>query len=144
MKLPESLFVPLEFRAIESEAEQLKRADDFYEHLNRRRTVRDFSDREVPLELIERAVLTAGTAPSGAHMQPWRFVVAQGSAGKRRTGERAPAPPARATAAHGSRPALRPPGRSRADHVLSSAAAAASLDFLVLPAREGMWHRPHR
>ena len=43
--------------------------------LNRRRTVRDFSDRGVPLYLIEQAIATAGTAPSGANMQPWRFVV---------------------------------------------------------------------
>lgn len=37
--------------------------------------MRDFSDRDVPFELIERAIATAGTAPSGANMQPWRFVV---------------------------------------------------------------------
>ena len=67
--------VPLEFEKIESEAEQTNRAEEFYENLNRRRTVRDFSDKDFPFEIIEKAILTAGSAPSGAHMQPWRFVV---------------------------------------------------------------------
>ena len=70
----EPKFTPLEFRRIETR-EQIKRAAEFYENLNRRRTVRDFSDEAVPFEIIEKAILTAGTAPSGANMQPWRFVV---------------------------------------------------------------------
>ena len=74
MSYPEPSFVPLNFRSI-PEAEQRERADEFFELLKRRRTVREYSDREVPFELIEKAVLTAGTAPSGANMQPWRFVV---------------------------------------------------------------------
>ena len=72
---PKQTFLPLDFRKIEDEAEQMNRAAEFYENLKRRRTVRDFSDAKVPLELIETAILTAGTAPSGANMQPWRFVV---------------------------------------------------------------------
>ncbi len=72
---PKPNLVPLEFEKIESEAEQVKRAEEFYENLNRRRTVRDFSDQDFPFAIIEKAILTAGTAPSGAHMQPWRFVV---------------------------------------------------------------------
>ncbi len=72
---PKPNLVPLEFEKIESEAEQIKCAEEFYENLNRRRTVRDFSDQDFPFEIIEKAILTAGTAPSGAHMQPWRFVV---------------------------------------------------------------------
>ncbi|MEO6589391.1 MAG: nitroreductase family protein, partial [Pyrinomonadaceae bacterium] len=67
-------FVPLNFQKIPL-AEQLENAEEFYEMLNCRRTVRDFSDENVPLEIIENAILSAGTAPSGAHMQPWRFVV---------------------------------------------------------------------
>ena len=67
-------FVPLDFREISRE-DQPKRAQDFLDLLNRRRTVREYSDREVPFELIEKAIATAGTAPSGANMQPWRFVV---------------------------------------------------------------------
>ncbi len=50
------------------------RARRFYEEMDRRRSVRDFSDRPVPRELIELAIATASTAPSGAHRQPWRFV----------------------------------------------------------------------
>jgi iodotyrosine deiodinase len=72
---PKPILVPLKFRYIKSETEQLERAEEFYENLNSRRTVRDFSNKDVPLELIEKAILTAGTAPSGAHLQPWRFVV---------------------------------------------------------------------
>ena len=73
--LPKPDLVPLDFRYVESEEEQLLRADAFYKEMDLRRTVRDFSDKDVPYELIEKAILTAGTAPSGAHMQPWRFVV---------------------------------------------------------------------
>lgn len=73
--LPKPDLVPLDFRYIETVEEQLRRADDFYKELDLRRTVRDFSDGDVPFKIIEKAILTAGTAPSGAHMQPWRFVV---------------------------------------------------------------------
>lgn len=72
---PKPNLVPLEFRYIKDEAEQIKRAVEFYKNLNSRRTVRNFSDKDVEFELIEKAILTAGTAPSGAHMQPWHFVV---------------------------------------------------------------------
>jgi nitroreductase len=51
-----------------------KRASDFYEFLKKRRTVRDFSDRAVPREIIEKCLLAAGTAPNGANKQPWHFV----------------------------------------------------------------------
>lgn len=67
-------FVPLSFSAMRPER-QATRAREFYELLNGRRTVRDYSDRRIPFELIERGIATAGTAPSGANMQPWRFVV---------------------------------------------------------------------
>lgn len=55
-------------------SEMKKRADDFYEFLKKRRTVRDFSDRPVPREVIEKCLLAAGTAPNGANKQPWYFV----------------------------------------------------------------------
>lgn len=56
-------------------AEQHSRADSFFEEMDSRRSVRHFSDEPVPRHLIEQAIRTASTAPSGAHRQPWRFVV---------------------------------------------------------------------
>lgn len=53
--------------------ETLKRSRDFYEWLSQRRTVRDFSDKPVSREVIEHIILTASSAPSGAHKQPWTF-----------------------------------------------------------------------
>ncbi len=55
--------------------EMQKRATDFYTDIRRRRTVRDFSNRSVPREIIENCLRAAGTAPSGANQQPWHFVV---------------------------------------------------------------------
>jgi iodotyrosine deiodinase len=55
--------------------EMRQRAIDFRTHMQRRRTVRHFSDRPVPREVLEECLLTAGSAPSGANMQPWHFVV---------------------------------------------------------------------
>ena len=66
-------FVPLEFSRRPLEA-SLARARAFEEEMSRRRTTRHFSTDPVPRELIERAIRTAGTAPSGAHLQPWTFV----------------------------------------------------------------------
>lgn len=68
-------FVPLEGYVEYPPEEMLSRAEVFYESMKRRRTVRDFSDKPVSRKLIERLVLTAGTAPSGANMQPWHFVI---------------------------------------------------------------------
>lgn len=58
-----------------SSGEMKKRAVDFYNEVKQRRTVRDFSDKKVPKEIIEKCLLAAGTAPSGANLQPWQFVV---------------------------------------------------------------------
>lgn len=58
-----------------SEEEMLKRSNEFYEWMNKRRTVRDFSNKPVPKEVIENIIKTASTAPSGAHKQPWTFCV---------------------------------------------------------------------
>lgn len=55
--------------------EMRQRARSFYEDMKRRRTVRDFSDRSVPREIIEDCICAAGTAPNGANKQPWHFVV---------------------------------------------------------------------
>ncbi len=66
-------FVPLD--PYRPEGTALEAAGRFYQIMNRRRTVRMFSDKPVPREVIEHCLLAAGTAPSGAHKQPWRFVV---------------------------------------------------------------------
>lgn len=56
--------------------EEMKcRAAEFYADIRRRRTVREFSDRPVPSEVIEDCLRAAGTAPNGANLQPWHFVV---------------------------------------------------------------------
>lgn len=65
--------MPLAFEGV-PEAEMQGRADAFLARMRKRRTVRDFSDRPVPRELIETAVRVAGNAPSGANQQPWSFV----------------------------------------------------------------------
>lgn len=69
-------FVELEFEERTPEAMR-ERAREFYEELSRRRSVRHFSPREVPREAVIDAVRTAGTAPSGAHKQPWSFVLVE-------------------------------------------------------------------
>ena len=88
MTVTEPNFIPLDFVEL-SPGEQSRRADEFFELLNRRRTVREYSDRDVPIELIEKAIATAGTAPSGANMQPWRFVVVRDKEVKRKIREAA-------------------------------------------------------
>lgn len=55
-----------------------QRLADFYQDIDRRRTVRDFSDRPVPRDIIETALKVANTAPSGANLQPWHFAVVSG------------------------------------------------------------------
>jgi len=77
-------FVPLS-SWIERRPEEMRaRAREFYEDLRRRRTVRDFSDRQIPPGIVEDCIRAAGTAPSGAHMQPWHFVVVRAPGVKRR------------------------------------------------------------
>ena len=64
--------------------EMRRRLGDFYAEVSRRRTVREFSDRPVPADIIETALKAAGTAPSGANLQPWHFVVVTGPATKKK------------------------------------------------------------
>jgi iodotyrosine deiodinase len=70
-------------------AEMEARAESFYADMNRRRTTRHFSDRPVSRAVIEPCLRTAGTAPSGAHQQPWHFVAVSDAATKSRIREAA-------------------------------------------------------
>jgi iodotyrosine deiodinase len=76
-------FTPHEFERLSTE-EQLSRAHEFELRMRTRRTVRHFSPRRVPRELIETALSIASRAPSGANQQPWRFVVVLGPEIKRK------------------------------------------------------------
>lgn len=67
-------FKPLEFERISPEDGQ-QRVTELYQILKHRRSVRDFSSDPVPLELLEECIRIAGTAPSGANIQPWQFVI---------------------------------------------------------------------
>jgi iodotyrosine deiodinase len=80
--------VPLSFKRL-TEDESLARSRAFLELMRSRRSVRRFSRESVPRELIENAVATAGTAPSGAHLQPWTFVVVSDAGVRRRIREAA-------------------------------------------------------
>lgn len=67
-------YVPLEGYEAMSEADMKARAEAVLDSLKARRTIRDFSDKPVPRDLIETCIKAAGTAPSGANHQPWHFV----------------------------------------------------------------------
>lgn len=71
------------------DAEREARAAAFADELSRRRTVRDFASTPVPRAVIEHCLRAAGTAPSGANQQPWRFVAVSDPAIKRRIREAA-------------------------------------------------------
>ena len=83
-------FFPLEFRHL-AEEEQFSISREFAARMAQRRSVRRFSNRPVALEVIENAVRAAGSSPSGANQQPWRFVVVGDPETKRRIREAAEA-----------------------------------------------------
>lgn len=72
--MTEPRFLPLAGYTELAPDEMQRRVDEFEAHLQRRRSVRQFSDRPVPQSIVEKCLLAAGTAPSGAHQQPWHFV----------------------------------------------------------------------
>ncbi|MDC1454040.1 nitroreductase family protein [Porticoccaceae bacterium] len=76
-------FIPLDFSLLEEQAMQ-QQAESFYLQMSKRRSVRDFSDQPIPPSVLEHAILAAGSAPSGANMQPWHFVVVQNPEIKKR------------------------------------------------------------
>ena len=67
-------FIPLTDFPAYSQEEMLNRSREFYLLMKKRRTVRNFSSRNVPQKIIENCILAAGTSPSGANKQPWHFV----------------------------------------------------------------------
>lgn len=68
-------FIPLQNLNSYSEKEMIERSEDFLNLMSTRRTIRTFSSQPIPQEVIENAIKVAGTAPSGANMQPWFFAV---------------------------------------------------------------------
>jgi len=82
--MDEPRFTRLEGWQERTPGEMQRRAREFFEQMNRRRSVRQFSDRPVPDGVIEDCLRTAGTAPSGAHKQPWHFVAVRAPALKRK------------------------------------------------------------
>ncbi len=87
--MPDSTeLIPLDFKQ-QDEVSMLQESRSFYQLMARRRTIRDFSDRKVAQEVLENAIRAAGTAPSGANMQPWHFVIVQDAAIKKRIREAA-------------------------------------------------------
>lgn len=72
MSTEEKLFTP--YRGLQyTRSEMLSRSRAFYQYMDKRRSLRMFSDKPVPLEVVENIIMTASTAPSGAHKQPWTF-----------------------------------------------------------------------
>lgn len=65
-------FIPYH-QEIKTEAEMIAKAESYYQWSNKRRSIRDFSDKPVPKEVMENLIMTASTAPSGANKQPWTF-----------------------------------------------------------------------
>ena len=87
--MAELTFIP--YKPDPADTEPADAARRFYEILNQRRSVRFFSDRALPREVIENLILAAGSAPSGANKQPWRFVAVQDPALKKEIREGAEA-----------------------------------------------------
>ncbi|MBI1341436.1 MAG: nitroreductase family protein [Terrimonas sp.] len=67
-------FIPYSIKTFTAET-MVAKSDAFYHFMDTRRTIRDFSDQPVPMEVIENIIKTASTAPSGAHKQPWTFCI---------------------------------------------------------------------
>jgi len=71
----QEILIPLTQHQSFSSAVMTERAKIFYDSLKTRRSIRSFSNKSVPLEVIETCIRTAGSAPNGANLQPWQFVV---------------------------------------------------------------------
>ncbi|QZY29730.1 nitroreductase family protein [Nocardioides coralli] len=82
-QLPDHPTVPAPARPRPRPEESVARCREFADEMAGRRTIRDFSTEEIPLEAVREAVRAAATAPSGANLQPWRFVVVTDAERKR-------------------------------------------------------------
>jgi nitroreductase len=71
-------FIPLNPQTFSNE-EMLQRSKDYYEQMSSRRSIREYSSQSFPIEILENIVLTASSAPSGAHKQPWTFCIVSNS-----------------------------------------------------------------
>lgn len=71
-----SNFIPYQGLSF-TEEEMIQRTEAFYQYMDKRRSLRMFSDQPIPKQVLENLILTASTAPSGAHKQPWTFCVVQ-------------------------------------------------------------------
>ena len=67
-------FIPLQTQKL-SEKEVIEKSTNYYKQISKRRSVRDFSEKDIPKEVIKNILKTAGSAPSGANKQPWAFCV---------------------------------------------------------------------
>ncbi|GIT24579.1 MAG: hypothetical protein CM1200mP41_06230 [Gammaproteobacteria bacterium] len=77
--MKQNSFISLDF-VERTDDEMITRSAEFLQLIQQRRSVRDYSAREIPRQVIENAIRAAGSAPSGANMQPWHFVVVTDSA----------------------------------------------------------------
>ena len=84
----EQKFIPYQQKELTID-EQLTNSENFYQALDKRRSVREFSDKPVDIKIIENIVKSASTAPSGAHKQPWTFCVVSNPAIKKQIREAA-------------------------------------------------------
>lgn len=88
MSQNEPLHIPYHIDS-KSQADSVKASTEFYELMDKRRSVRFFSDKAVPEEVIKNIIRTANTAPSGAHKQPWTFCIISNKALKHELREKA-------------------------------------------------------
>jgi iodotyrosine deiodinase len=87
--MTENAFIPLADHRFYPLEEMQQRAQQFATDIQRRRSVRHFSDRPIPRQIIEDCLRAASSAPSGANMQPWHFVAVSNPATKRKIREMA-------------------------------------------------------
>ena len=71
---PDTPHIPYQYTQL-TEKDVIKRSKEFYTLMNKRRSIRDFSSDDIAMEVIDNIIKTAGTSPSGAHTEPWTFVV---------------------------------------------------------------------